>query len=244
MIGIVAVSHSARLAEATAELAAQMVPKGGVPLRLAGGAGTEADGTPILGTDAMLVATAIDELAPDTDGVIVIMDLGSAVMSAEMALEFRTSDVPVRLVPAPFVEGVLAASVSAAGGASLDAVAQEAESALLAKTAVLAPAPPSAAPEEKPNPESEIVRRVPVLNSLGIHARPAALIVGAAQGDRSVRLRALPGGAEASAASLTQLLVLSAAKGDEVELLGPVASEQAIDRIAALFHDGFGELES
>ncbi|MDA4892640.1 PTS fructose transporter subunit IIA, partial [Streptomyces sp. MS2A] len=112
MIGIVAVSHSQGLAEAAGDLARQMVPNGGAPVRLAAGAGTEPDGTPILGTDATRVAAAIDELAAEVDGVLVLMDLGSAVMSAEMALEFRTSDVPVRLVPAPFVEGLLAASVA------------------------------------------------------------------------------------------------------------------------------------
>ncbi|WP_446724800.1 PTS sugar transporter subunit IIA domain-containing protein, partial [Microbacterium sp. K35] len=114
MIGIVAVSHSARLGEAALELALQMVPGGGVRVEVAAGAGVDADGAPVLGTDAVAVATAIDALAADCDGVLVLMDLGSAVLSAELALELRASDVPVRLVPAPFVEGLLAAVVAAA----------------------------------------------------------------------------------------------------------------------------------
>ena len=61
MIGIVAVSHSARLGEAALELALQMVRGGGARVKVAAGAGSDADGAPILGTDAVAVAAAIDE---------------------------------------------------------------------------------------------------------------------------------------------------------------------------------------
>ena len=241
MIGIVAVSHSARLGEAALELALQMVQGGGVRVQVAAGAGTDADGTPILGTDAVAVATAIDELAADCDGVLVLMDLGSAVLSAELALELRMSDVPVRLAPAPFVEGLLAAVVSAAAGGSLDAVAAEAAAALGAKTGQLG--------EEAPAPEAAVAHpagevqslRVRVRNPLGIHARPAALIAEASAG-ADVRLRRLPDGPEASAASLSRLLVLGARQGDELELSAHGDdAEAALDRLAALFEDGFGE---
>ena len=241
MIGIVAVSHSARLGEAALELALQMVQGGGVRVQVAAGAGTDADGTPILGTDAVAVATAIDELAADCDGVLVLMDLGSAVLSAELALELRMSDVPVRLAPAPFVEGLLAAVVSAAAGGSLDAVAAEAGAALGAKTGQLG--------EEAPAPEAAVAHpageaqtlRVRVRNPLGIHARPAALIAEASAG-ADVRLRRLPDGPEASAASLSRLLVLGARQGDELELSAHGAdADAALGRLAALFDDGFGE---
>ena len=75
MIGIVAVSHSARLGEAALELALQMVRGGGARVLVAAGAGTDADGAAVLGTDAVAVAAAIDELAADCDGVLVLMDL-------------------------------------------------------------------------------------------------------------------------------------------------------------------------
>jgi phosphotransferase system enzyme I (PtsI) len=240
MIGIVAVSHSARLGEAALELALQMVQGGGVRVQVAAGAGTDADGAPILGTDAVAVAAAIDELAADCDGVLVLMDLGSAVLSAELALELRMSDVPVRLAPAPFVEGLLAAVVSAAAGGSLDAVAAEASAALGAKTGQLGEdAPPPA--EAPPVAGDTRTRRVRVRNPLGIHARPAASIAEASAG-ADVRLRRLPDGPEASAASLSRLLVLGARQGDELELSahGPDA-DAALDRLAALFDDGFGE---
>lgn len=246
MIGIVAVSHSARLGEAALELALQMVPGGGARVLVAAGAGTDADGTPVLGTDAVAVATAIDELAADCDGVLVLMDLGSAVLSAELALELRGSDVPVRLAPAPFVEGLLAAVVSAAAGGSLDEVAAEAGAALGAKTGQLGAEEPTstidadATSADAPDGD-RLVRVVRVRNPLGIHARPAALIAEASAGS-DVRLRRLPDGPEASAASLSRLLILGARQGDEVELTASGAEAQAaLDRIAALFDDGFGE---
>ena len=245
MIGIVAVSHSARLGEAAVELALQMVQGGGVHVRVAAGAGTDADGTPVLGTDAVAVAFAIDELAGDCDGVLVLMDLGSAVLSAELALELRMSDVPVRLAPAPFVEGLLAAVVSAGAGGALDDVAREAMAALGAKTGHLdeSGAPDAAAPEAPPEPLAAGAHRrvVTVRNPLGIHARPAALIAEASSG-AEVRLRKLPDGPEAAAASLSRLLILGARQGDEIELSASGAdAEAALDRLATLFADGFGE---
>ena len=270
MIGIVAVSHSARLGEAALELALQMVQGEGVRVRVAAGAGTDADGRPILGTDAVAVAAAIDELAEGSDGVLVLMDLGSAVLSAELALELRTSAAPVRLVPAPFVEGLLAAVVAAAAGGSLDVVADEAVAALTAKTGQLqgeeaagsvaagstsdspagstadapagstadAPAGPSASDSPAGDRIERVVR---VRNPHGIHARPAALIAETSAG-LDVRLRRLPDGPDAPAASLSRLLVLGARQGDEVELSATgTDAERVLTRLAALFHDGFGE---
>ncbi|MFK0242194.1 phosphoenolpyruvate--protein phosphotransferase [Microbacterium sp. NPDC090281] len=243
MIGIVAVSHSARLGEAALELALQMVQGGGAHVLVAAGAGVDSDGAPILGTDAVAVAAAIDELAADCDGVLVLMDLGSAVLSAELALELRASDVPVRLAPAPFVEGLLSAVVSAAAGGSLDTVAAEAVAALGAKTGALGVEEEHAAEATvAPGTDGDVlVRRVRVRNPLGIHARPAALIAKASAG-ADVRLRRLPDGPDAAAASLTRLLVLGARQGDDLELTarGDDAAE-ALDRLVALFDDGFGE---
>ncbi|WP_082477767.1 phosphoenolpyruvate--protein phosphotransferase [Microbacterium sp. Leaf320] len=261
MIGIVAVSHSARLGEAALELALQMVQGGGVLVRVAAGAGSDADGTPILGTDAVAVAAAIDDLAADCDGVLVLMDLGSAVLSAELALELRMSDVPVRLAPAPFVEGLLAAVVSAAAGGSLDVVAQEASASLGAKTGQLGDAnadgdedhiPPARGAGEHGADASSVesgasarpgavVRVVTVRNPLGIHARPAALIAETSAG-ADVRLRKLPDGPDAAAASLSRLLILGARQGDDVELSATgVDANGVVERLVALFDEGFGE---
>nr|MBS1900913.1 phosphoenolpyruvate--protein phosphotransferase [Actinomycetota bacterium] len=260
-IGIVAVSHSLRLAEAARELAVQMVPGGAVAVELAAGAGEDADGSPILGTDATRVAGAIDRLAASCDGVLVLMDLGSAVMSAEFALELRSSDVPVRLASAPFVEGLLAAVVTAAQGASLDEVAGEADDALVAKVVQLQDEPQAPAgsggPEREGStpeaggldasapasavsrPEGAVVRVVPVRNPAGMHARPAAMIAQAA-GSSGLLLRLLPDGDPVPASSMMRLLAFGARRGDEVELVG---SPDAVERVAALFDDGFGEMD-
>ncbi|MDA4895912.1 phosphoenolpyruvate--protein phosphotransferase, partial [Streptomyces sp. MS2A] len=136
-------------------------------------------------------------------------------------------------------------------GASLDAAAGEASGALLAKTAQLAdPGGDDSAPDgDGPGGAvadgggpAAVTRRVTVRNPLGIHARPAALIAEAA-GGAEVRVRRLPSGPDAAAASLSRLLTLGARAGDEVELTGPAGADDAVERIAALFQDGFGEVD-
>ena len=118
MVGIVVVSHSPDLARAAVSLALGML-QGPAP-RVEIAAGTSDDR---LGTDAARVAEAI-AAADDGEGVVVIMDLGSALLSAELALELLPEPyTETRLVPAAFVEGIFAAVISAAGGAGLDAVA-------------------------------------------------------------------------------------------------------------------------
>ncbi|MDR2253281.1 MAG: hypothetical protein LBD97_05370, partial [Bifidobacteriaceae bacterium] len=145
MVGIVVVSHSPGLAEAAVALALEMAPDAPPPLAVAAGTGEG-----LTGTDAVRVAEAIAEVGARAEGVVVLMDLGSAVLSAEMALEFLPEGLAdVRLSAAPFVEGLVAAVVRAAGGASLDEVAAEAAVALSAKSSHLddpvacAPAPVS-----------------------------------------------------------------------------------------------------
>ncbi|MCZ2838163.1 dihydroxyacetone kinase phosphoryl donor subunit DhaM [Modestobacter sp. VKM Ac-2985] len=132
-VGIVVVSHSRPLADAAVELARQMLPNSTLAIEVA--AGTDDGG---LGTDAVAVSTAIT--AADTgDGVVVLMDLGSAVMSAETALELLDDDVRARVVlsAAPLVEGLVGAAVVAAGGADRDRVAAEALRGLAPKQAHL-----------------------------------------------------------------------------------------------------------
>ncbi|HEX3199891.1 MAG TPA: dihydroxyacetone kinase [Propionibacteriaceae bacterium] len=105
-MGIVVVSHSPELARAAVGLALQMV-HGPAP-RIEVAAGTADDR---LGTDAAAVAEAV-VAADDGEGVVVIMDLGSAVLSAELALELLSEPgIQTRLVPAAFVEGIFAAVI-------------------------------------------------------------------------------------------------------------------------------------
>ncbi len=156
MVGIVVVSHSARLAEGVVELAREM--GGDVPLLAAGGLEPPAEGEPSpLGTDAARVMAAVEQADDGSgDGVLVLMDLGSAVLSAEMAIELLAPEAPVRLVPAPLVEGAVAAAVAAQAGQDLDAVAAEAVGGLAGKQAHLgdAAAPPAATAPAPPGDAS------------------------------------------------------------------------------------------
>ena len=113
MVGLVIVSHSATLAEGVAELARGMGAD--VPIELAGGIDSP---EPALGTDATQVLAAIEQ-ADNGDGVLVLMDLGSAVLSAEMALDLLPPERRERvlLCAAPLVEGAVAAA--AGGGETL-----------------------------------------------------------------------------------------------------------------------------
>ena len=121
MVGIVVVSHSADLARGVAELASQMAgPK--VRIEIAGGG---PDGA--LGTDDTLVRDAIRR-ANQGEGVIVLGDLGSAILTIRHVLE-RQSNGHARLVDAPLVEGAVAAAVVASAGRGLEDVAQAAEEA-------------------------------------------------------------------------------------------------------------------
>src|SRR5438128_1216907 len=117
-VGLVIVSHSAKLAEGVAELAGQMV-QGNVAIATAGGA---ADGS--LGTVMDKVLEALHQV-DSADGILVLLDLGSAVMTTEMAVEAFTAEQPHRVVisPAPLVEGAVIAAVEASIGNSLDEVA-------------------------------------------------------------------------------------------------------------------------
>ncbi len=120
-VGIVLVSHSVRLAEGAADLAGQV--SGGTVRVLAAG-GTDDGG---LGTSAEKIAEAVAG-AETGAGVLVLPDLGSAVLTVRAMLEEQPG-ARVVLADAPFVEGAVAATVTAAAGADLKAVAQAAEEA-------------------------------------------------------------------------------------------------------------------
>lgn len=193
MIGLVVVSHSRALARAARDLALEMATDGSRPVvELA--AGLDETTT---GTDAAAVAETITTVDAATGGagVLVLVDLGSAVLSAEMALEMVPAEVAVRVrvSPAPLVEGLLAAIVSAGTGADLDTCAQEASRGLAAKQEHLGTdllpgmEPPARDSGETPGPDSADGQdgqdyvwqsvELAVLGEHGLHARPAARVV-------------------------------------------------------------------
>lgn len=113
MVGIVIVSHSAHLAESVIEMAAVMAQD--TPMAAAGGL---EDGS--FGTSFEKITAAIDSVYSD-DGVLVLMDLGSAVMTTEMVLEMMP-DRRVEMVDCPLVEGAIVAAIQAAGGADFEGI--------------------------------------------------------------------------------------------------------------------------
>jgi dihydroxyacetone kinase phosphotransfer subunit len=120
MVGVVIVSHSSKIAEGAKELAAQMCP-GFDGIYAAGGM---EDGS--IGTDAVRIKDAI-EAANSGDGVVILADLGSGILSAETAIDLLETDIDARIADAPIVEGAVVAAVQASIGSSLDDVIAEAE---------------------------------------------------------------------------------------------------------------------
>mgnify|MGYP002625739132 FL=1 len=123
MVGIVIVSHSWKIAEGVCDLAREMAQghEGIIP------AGGLDDGS--TGTDAQRIADAIVE-ADSGEGVVILADIGSAIMSAETAIELLEDEgreINAVIADAPIVEGAVCAAVEAAGGGSVNSVLSCAE---------------------------------------------------------------------------------------------------------------------
>ncbi|MFI2104827.1 dihydroxyacetone kinase phosphoryl donor subunit DhaM [Isoptericola sp. NPDC019693] len=227
-VGLLLVSHSARLAEGAVELAREMAPD----VVLVSGAGDGAGG---LGTSLEVVQDALGRALPDVDGVVVLADLGSAVLTVETALEVDEDLAGrVRLAEAPFVEGAVAAAVAAQQGGGLDAVLAAAEGA----GASAAPAAAAPAADEGRTDAEVVSARVVVRNPLGLHARPAAVVARAAAafgGPVTVQ------GVDAT--SVLQLMALGTTAGTEVEVAARGAdAHDAVATVVGLVEGGFGEV--
>ncbi|MFS0733474.1 dihydroxyacetone kinase phosphoryl donor subunit DhaM [Microbacterium sp. 1P10UB] len=257
MIGIVAVSHSPALAAAARELALQM--GGDDPPLVEIAAGTP-DGE--LGTDAAAIAEAVERASSD-DGVLILMDLGSAILSAETALEFVDPEITVRLSPAPFVEGLVAAVVGAASGSDLDAIIAQLDTALAAKrqqlgleeelppttdAAAPAPADETASREsidDAPADDGELSFEAVIRNPSGLHARPAASFARAAgRFDARVTLTDLGSQmAPVAANSLLALMAMGIGRGAKVRVTATGREARAaLDELRGMIEDGFGEM--
>ena len=238
-VGLVVVSHSRTLARSAVALAAEMLH--GRPLRIEVAAGLDET---TFGTDAVAIMQAI-ERADGPAGVVVLMDLGSAVLSTELALDLL-QDPSIRdrvtLSPAPLVEGLIVAAVAAAGGASRAEVAAEARDALMGKSGHLSPPQDGATPDAGDVRAEDIVGVFSVENPHGLHARPAARLVSEVRAlDASVQLRNLTtGGPPVPAGSLSRVATLAALRGHEVEVRasGPQAQEAVEHLLTLAAHDG------
>lgn len=238
-VGLVLVSHSEQLAAGAVTLAGQMAP--GVRLLAAGG--TDDGG---IGTSFTKVMAAVAE-ADAGAGVVVISDLGSALLTAETVLDMLPEDerARVRVVDVPFVEGGVAAAVAAETGADLGGVAAAAESARTAwagqeataagasDTTASDTAPPAAAPAG-----GRYEREVLVRNPQGLHARPAADFVKLAN---TFPAKVTVNGKDAKSLLGVMSLGLTAGATAQIASEDP-EGRAAVDALVALVETGFGEV--
>jgi phosphoenolpyruvate-protein phosphotransferase/dihydroxyacetone kinase phosphotransfer subunit len=228
-VGLVIVSHSAQLARGVVELAGQMA-QGKVKIAAAGGA---IDGS--LGTSADAILAAI-QAVDGPDGVLVLLDLGGALLSSEMALEMLDEQqrARTRISFAPLVEGAVAAAVEAALGRSLIEVQQAAEK--TASTVHLQQLKPVEQPAGEPTPSEpervpataaptpapgsgRLEARLVLTNPTGLHARPASLFVQtAAKFHAAIQAQVEGRERQANAASIMEVLSLGARQGDTLVL--------------------------
>lgn len=246
MVSLVLVSHSKQLAESLVGLIRQMA---GSELKIGVAAGAGEDHAEF-GTDATQIAQVITEV-DSPDGILILMDLGSAILSAEMALELLPDDVRehVHFCPAPLVEGSIAAGVQASLGSDLFTVCREARQSLQPKIEQLHP-------EDRSSETKEVQPAVPsdeqtyqsitltLQNEHGLHARPAARFVQLASTfNAEIRVTNLTTGSRTvSAKSLNALATLGALNGHQIQIQarGEQAA-QALDALKRLTEERFGE---
>jgi PTS hybrid protein len=226
-IGLVFVSHSAQIAAGLVALAGQMAPT----TTLVAAGGRDDDG---IGTSFDKISSALLEADAGT-GVVVLCDLGSAILTAETALEFLEDDVRsrVRIADAPLVEGGVAAAVAAEIGGDLDAVLTAAEKAGSGRVEETGPN----ASGQDAGADQPVTRTVTLKNRDGLHARPAADFVKLASTfDAEVTVNGK------DARSLLGIMSLGLTRGMSVVISGPdERSRTAIDALVDLIETGFGE---
>ncbi|MGO4300476.1 dihydroxyacetone kinase phosphoryl donor subunit DhaM [Leifsonia sp. RAF41] len=228
-VGIVFVSHSPQIAAGMVELAGQMAGS----VRLVAAGGTDDEG---IGTSFTKVMSGVAE-ADSGDGVVVVSDLGSALLTAETVLDMLDEEQRsrVRVVDVPFVEGGVAAAVAAESGSPLDAVAAAARGAVDAWAGgrEQAPAEPQTAPAGGPYEREVLVR-----NPEGLHARPAAEFVKLAN---TFPVKVTVNGKDAK--SLLGIMSLGLTAGSTARIASEDADGRAaVDALADLVDTGFGEV--
>ncbi len=247
-VGLVIVSHSEKLASGVAELAQQMT-QGAITIVAAGGAGDN-----VIGTSVETIQQAI-ERADGPNGVLVLLDMGSAILSTEMALEMLTDEQRSRVLLsfAPIVEGALAAALDATLGHSLREVKAVAENA--ASKEHLKSLKPITQEEETTTESESVTQTAGILpadalakqytlnNPAGLHARPIALVIQtAAKFNALVEIQANKRTARAT--SLLELLSLAARKGDTILIRASGQDAQAVlDALSVLVEANFYETD-
>ncbi len=250
MVGLVIVSHSRALAESLVDLVGE-VTNAEIPIAIAAGIGPDRSE---FGTDAVEIMEAIQSVFSQ-DGVLVLMDLGSAILSAEMAVELLPAEIAekVRFCAAPVVEGAIAAGVQIGLDANLDTACEEARTALLPKIEHIVEAedrlPDGTAADELTTPPASFEGEVEeimlkLINLHGLHARPAARFVQTAashQGDVTVE-NLTTGKGPVSAKSLNAVATLGAVKDHQILIKAyGSGANLVLEKLEGMVNNGFGE---
>ena len=242
MIGLVIVSHSRELANALANLVKQ-VSSSDIPIAISAGVGEDRKE---FGTDAVEISEAIQSVFSPS-GVLVMMDLGSAVLSAKLGLDFLPPEMKshVRFCAAPLVEGTIAAAVQIGLGSDIDTVCREAEGGLLPKQEQINETPQVQPPEIAHASDETSQQLVVTLHNLhGLHARPAARFVQtASRFQAEIRVTNLTNGkGPASARSLNAIAILGAIENHQIQISATGSeAEAALTALKKLVDDNFGE---
>lgn len=235
-VGIVLVAHASALAHGAVEVAQQMAAE--VAFEAVGG--FHVGGAETLGTDVDAVRHAVLRLLAAGRDVVVLGDLGSAVLTAELVVDLLdpAQAARVRVAAGPFVEGAVAAGVAAAGGARLDEVADVVRGA--AGQWNPAPSEPrglDGGREAEQSAPGDGATRVVLGNTTGLHARPAAVLATLVAGlDAEVLVNGAPAG------SIFELMKLGIDGGEEIELVVTGAGAHAArEAVVAAIESGLGE---
>ena len=245
MVGLVLVSHSKHLAAALVELV-KAAGTGNIPLAGIGGVGAEYEE---FGTDGIAISDTIQSVFSE-DGVLVLVDLGSAILNAEMARDLLPEEMQphVRICSAPLVEGAISAAVQISLGGDLETAAREALHALQPKAEQVGDSelPAMASPDQTPTTGWDAAETLilTVSNEHGLHARPAARFVKvAASFQAEVQVKNLSTGkGPVKANSLNSIATLGVRKDHQIEIAAIGAdAHKVLNAYQQLASENFGD---
>ncbi len=245
MVGVVVVSHSKALADSVCALALEGAP--GAPIVGVGGTGENYQD---FGTDAFAIMQAIEEVYSE-DGVLLLMDMGSALLSAQTAIGLLEDSVAacVQMCAAPLVEGAVVAAVQASIGSDIVGIKREVRNALSPKVSQIGDASvegeaSKASVEHVHIPNGAVQCRCVITNEHGLHARPAAALVMALakyEVEACVALERLPQHT-VCLSSLNAVIKLNVRQGDAIVVHAwGRESKEFLEELGGLVAREFGE---
>ncbi len=243
MVSLIFVSHSYELAKTTAEYIKKVTNTTDVKISFSGGSGED---NKELGTDAVEVFNAIEDVYSD-DGVIIFCDLGSALISSELAISMLDEEksANVRMTSAPFIEGGINAAIQSSLGKNIDEVINESLESLTPKISYVKDKIDYTFNSENAETiefKDYIKGEYKILLENGFHARPVFMFINIIANSKSEvyisnKTKHKP---PVSADSVTKVTLLNIEYGDIMEIYakGPDA-EQVLERFEYLVNGKF-----